>query len=71
MQRKLNIALRRKARGWSQRDLAAKVGVTCASVGFWETGARVPRPQKLMELADLFECTIDDLFDKAEGRTPA
>ena len=53
-------ALRRRA-GWSQEQLADRLGVTRQSVSKWEGGAVVPELGKLVALADLFGVTLDDL----------
>lgn len=66
MDRRLNIRPLRNALGMSQRDLAQQLGVTPAAVGYWETGARKPGMDNLLAMAELFHCSIDDLF----GREP-
>ena len=56
----------RKKAGLTQKELAEKMGVDQSAVSFWETGKRVPRGAKLLRLADVLDCTIDELF----GREP-
>ena len=50
----------------TQEGLAGKLGVTFQAVSKWETGGSYPDIQYLPELADIFECSIDELF---RGRT--
>lgn len=56
----------RKKAGLTQKELAEKLGVDQSAVSFWETGKRAPRGAKLLRLADVLNCTIDELF----GREP-
>ena len=51
----------------SQGDLAEELGVSRQSVSKWETNASVPELDKLVQLADLFGVTLDELA----GREPA
>ena len=62
----------REARGWTQRDLAARLGVSPASVALWETGKNNLSLDNALALADLFACTLDALFAReSTGRTSA
>lgn len=54
--------LREKA-GLTQEQLGQKLGVGQSTVGMWETGERLPRADKLPELARILNCTIDDLLN--------
>lgn len=56
----------RKQRGWSQEQLGEQLHVTRQTVSKWETGATTPELNKLIELSELFELSIDELV----GRTP-
>lgn len=60
------IKEKREAKGWSQNQLAKKIGVTHVTIGHWEKTQRFPNAISLMDLADVFECTIDELC----GRDP-
>lgn len=59
-----NIAKHRKAAGLTQEALAEKLGVTFQAVSKWETAKSSPDIDILPELADIFACTIDDLFGR-------
>ena len=53
----------REEKGFTQLQFAQKLGLKSAStVSMWETGDRLPRTEKLKEIADLLECTIDELL---------
>ena len=52
----------RKAMKLRQSDLAEMLGVSHATVGFWETGHAHPRASMLPKLAKVLGCTIDELL---------
>ena len=52
----------RIALGMTQSELAAKMGVSQATIGMWETGDRMPRASKLQKLAEILGCMVSDLF---------
>lgn len=54
----------REAAGLSQADVVRAMGVDQAAVFKWENGISMPRAAKLPLLADLFGCSIDDLFGR-------
>lgn len=56
----------RIAAGLSQADVVRAMKVDSAAVSRWEAGQAMPRADKLPALADLFHCSIDELY----GRTP-
>ena len=64
------ISLLRKKCGWSQEDLAEKLGVSRQSVSKWETGQSVPDLDKLIKLADLFGISVDELVREEERPQP-
>ncbi len=51
----------RQARGWSQPDLAQRLGVTQGAVSMWERGRGVPRPKYQQRLADLFGVSVETI----------
>lgn len=59
----------RKERGFTQMDLALKLGVTQSVVAMWERGATMPLASKLPELADILDCSIDALFGREQPST--
>ncbi len=63
-------ALRLKS-GYTQAELAAKLGITNRAVGAWESGRSRPRLDKMKELAVLFNVTVADLMgEEAQGVRP-
>lgn len=54
----------RAAHGWSQADLAEKLGVSRQSVNAIETGRFDPSLPLAFKLARLFERTIEEVFSE-------
>jgi len=58
----------RKKNGWSQEDLADKLGVSRQSVSKWESAQSVPDLQRVLELSKLFGVSTDYLLKDSEVR---
>ena len=59
----------RRSKGFSQSDVAEKLGVTSQAVSKWETDSSLPEMTMLPDIASLFGVQIDDLFEySAEKR---
>ncbi len=52
----------RKKNGWSQEDLAYKLGVSRQSVSKWESAQAIPDMKKILQMADLFQVSTDYLL---------
>lgn len=63
----MQIAQHRVSMNITQEDLAKKLGVARSTVAMWENGSNMPRADKLLKLAGLFGCTVDELL----GNDPA
>lgn len=50
----LQLHYERILRGWSQADVAEKVGSDVKSVGRWESGSGLPRPYYRRKLYEIF-----------------
>lgn len=46
----------------TQEWVALKLGVKRNTVCQWESGARFPKKDKLVQLAQLFSCSIEELL---------
>ena len=58
-----NLKKLRKAKKYSQDQLAEKVGVSRQSVSKWETGDAYPEMNNILELCKIFHCKINDLIN--------
>lgn len=56
------IAGQRRAKGWTQGDLAEKLGITDKAVSKWETGRSMPDLSLFIPLCSLLEITLNELF---------
>ena len=64
------IDLRKKA-GWSQEELADKLGVSRQSVSKWEGAQSIPDMNKILQLSELFGVSTDYLLkDNLEAPEP-
>ena len=63
----------RKAQGWSQEELAARLGVSRQSVSKWESMASMPDLDKILKMSELFGVSTDYLLkdNAAEEETRA
>ena len=55
------LAALRKARGFTQQEVADKLGVSNKAVSSWETGTSCPDISMLPVLAELYEVTCDEI----------
>ena len=64
----MNIKELREKQNLRQEDIAAIMNIDRSAVAKWETGESFPRTDKLLKLASILECTVDDLLSvKEEG----
>ena len=57
--------MRRRAE-MTQQDFSERIGVTRATIIAWESGTSIPSPRQLTALAEMFGCTVGELFDPKE-----
>lgn len=50
---------------WLQKDLAKKIGVGRTTITRYETGEISPDIDKLIELSNIFDCSLDYLLGKS------
>lgn len=58
----------RKCDGMSQERLAERLEVSRQAVSKWESGQGYPEVGKIIQIADMFDISLDDLL--RDGRTP-
>lgn len=58
---KENLVILRNVHGFSQEEIAEKIGISRQAYAKWETGATVPDIEKCMRLAETYGVTIDSL----------
>lgn len=61
----------RKQVGWSQEDLAEKMGISRQSVSKWESTNSIPDLNKIIMLADIFDVSTDYLLKDNVEKTDA
>ena len=52
----------RKKNGWSQEELASKLGVSRQAVSKWESSGSIPDLQRILQMSELFGVTTDYLL---------
>lgn len=65
------LLLRRKELGLSQEALAERLQVSRQAVSRWETGDAMPDMGKLLLLADVLDCSLDELCGRERETAPA
>ena len=60
----LGLKVMRIKRQMSQEDLAGLMGVNQTTVSLWEQGKSSPSLLKLKRLAEILNCTVNDLIEE-------
>ena len=58
-----NISRLRNLNGYSQEEVAEKVGISRQAYAKWEKGETIPDVERCQKLAELYEVTIDSLIN--------
>ena len=58
----------RKKSGWSQEELADRLGISRQSVSKWETGESVPDIDKIIRMSELWNVSTDYLLKEDEAQ---
>ena len=59
-------ALRRK-NGYTQAQIAQRLGISRSSYANYENGNRSPNFEVLEQIADVLDCSLDELFGRHRG----
>ena len=59
---KENLIILRNVHGYSQEEIAEKIGISRQAYAKWENGATIPDIEKCQRLSDLYGITIDSLI---------
>ena len=59
---KENLVMLRKLNGYSQEQVAERIGISRQAYAKWETGATVPDVDKAAALAQVYGVTLDSLL---------
>ena len=62
----MNLKERRLRIEMNQNELAKQMNVTQGIVSQWENKKIMPSSEKLPKLAEVLQCSIDDLFEDGE-----
>jgi len=54
----------RKQQHWTQEELAKKLDVERSAVAKWESGKSQPQAARLIALAEIFGCTVDEILGR-------
>lgn len=61
-----NLRNYRRAANMSQKELGEKLNVVQGTIASWEKGRNEPSIAMLIQLADIFDCTLDALVGHTE-----
>ncbi|MBO6204451.1 MAG: helix-turn-helix transcriptional regulator [Selenomonas sp.] len=61
-----NLRNYRRAANMSQKELGEKLNVVQGTIASWEKGRNEPSIAMLIQLADIFDCTLDELVGHTE-----
>lgn len=59
----------RQLKGYTAKELGKLLGVSGATVSQWQTNKTSPRPDKVQELANIFDIDVTELLEERENTT--
>lgn len=65
----MSFKTQRKKAGLTQMEVAKALDISDAAVCQWESGETMPTAKRLLEIAKLYGCTVDDLLKEERGVT--
>lgn len=66
-----NIRQMRENKGMTQGQLAEKVGVSLDTISRYETGKRDPKATELRLMAEVLNCSVDNLLNPTQAPATA
>lgn len=63
----MSFSSARKRAGLSQAEVARRLDVTRASVNLWERGRGYPVVTRLLEVAQLLDCSVEEILRRDES----
>ena len=66
----MSLKVARERAGMTADAVASRIGVSKQAVYQWESGRFSPRLDKLVQLAELYGVTVDDLLRKEDADGP-
>lgn len=57
-----NLRIARERRGFSQKEMAEKIGVAKSTYSLYESGNREPNVQTIKKIADILNVSADELL---------
>lgn len=61
--RKLTLAAGRVNAGYTMKQVAEMLDVSPGAVYLWESGATKPRVERARKLAELYDMTLEEIYD--------
>lgn len=62
----MDIVEARKRAGFTQEEVARRLKLTTGAIAQWETGRCFPKRTRILEVARLYGCTVDELLRSDE-----
>jgi DNA-binding XRE family transcriptional regulator len=57
---------KREEKGWTEQRVAKKLGVSPVTIWHWENNDNCPHLLTACDIADLFECSLDELCGRVK-----
>ena len=58
----MNLKTKRQEKKMTQEQIAQRCGITQCAYSNYEIGKRSPKPDMLKKLAEILECSVDELL---------
>lgn len=58
----MTFRIAREKCGLTQQEVATRLGIDQSTVCLWETGKTKPRSSQLPKIAEMYNCTVDELL---------